>query len=224
MSATPLLERRALSSRRGFLHLVRSILLVVSTLTILANLVTTITTATGHSLITLGGGTGALPLRNLPLLGQADQHKGSHGTLADAALSLRLVSAAPSLVHAVTVLVATIFLLLVLRGIREATPFDRSVLRHWRRLSLTLLGGGALQGLTATAGWVYLGSRIGLFFGSGGVSDKDKYQFLGGDYTGIGLSGPTWPISILIAGIVALALTAAFRQGALLEQEAEGIV
>jgi hypothetical protein len=71
---------------------------------------------------------------------------------------------------------------------------------------------------------MYLGSRIGLLFGSGAVSDQDDYGFLGGGYTAIGLSSPIWTISILIAGIVALALTAAFRQGALLEQEVLGVL
>lgn len=217
-------ERRAFGTRPGVLRLVHPIVLVVSTLIILTDLATTITTVTGRFILTFGGGSSALPLSSLPLLQQADLQKGSHGTLADAALSLRLVGAAPSLIHAVIVLAATIFLLFVLRGIRAATPFDRSVLRNWRRLSLTLLGGGALQGLVATAGWIYLGSRIGLLFGSGGVSDQDEHHFLGGNYTAIGLSGPTWPMSILVAGIVALALAAAFRQGALLEEQAEGIV
>lgn len=139
---------------------------------------------------------------------------------------MRLLGAAPSLVHAVTVALAAWLLLRVLRGISGGTPFSPRVLGSWSRLSVVLLAGGALHALLETTAVVYLSSRIGLLFGVGRVTPEQSEAFLGGDYQGIGIDVPQWPVPVpvLVAGLVALALTTAFRAGARLERDVDGVV
>jgi hypothetical protein len=211
-------------SKPWLFRVVRVILLVVSIVTVFGDLSLAATTISGHVLIEFGGANGDLPLKDLPLLLQADLSPGGHGTLASADLSLRLVAALPSVIHAAAFLFATILLLRALASIRDGAAFRPSALRNWRTLSVVLLVGGIAQGLAATAGWLYLGSRIGLLFGTGLVSDHDRDRFLGGSYQAIGLNLPQWPTALLIGGVVALALAVAFRAGARFEREADGVV
>lgn len=215
---------RPLTERPRAARLVRGALLIVATATALGDIVQAITIATGRVLFALGGSDGRLPLSHLPQLLQADLREGASGTLADADPWLRLACAVPSLVHAVTVVLATVFLLRVLRGVAQAHPFDPAVLTSWRCLSFALLAGGSLQALADTAATAYLVSGIGMFFGMGRVSTEQQERFLGGDYWGIGTNVPQWPIPVLIAGLIALALTAAFRAGAKLEKDVDGVV
>jgi hypothetical protein len=97
-------------------------------------------------------------------------------------------------------------------------------LSGWRTLSLALLLGGIIQGLADTIAGVYLASRIGLLFGAGHVTSEQADSFLGGDYQVIGTNIPQWPVVVIVAGLVALALTAAFRAGTRLEREVDGVV
>ncbi|WP_129590400.1 hypothetical protein [Cryobacterium aureum] len=204
--------------------MVRAILLIVASFTVLSDLTQAITIVTGRALMAFGGADGRLPLAHLPQLLKADLRDGASGTLADADLSLRLLSALPTLVHGATIVLATVFLLRVLRGIAQARPFDPFVLTNWRRLSFALLIGGVSQALTDTVANVYLTSRIGLLFGTGAVSTEQQEQFLGGDYQAINTNYPQWPVSVIVAGLVALALTAAFQAGAKLEKDVDGVV
>jgi len=93
---------------------------------------------------------------------QADLREGATGTLADAALSLRILCATPFLVQAIAITLATVALLRILKGVAWARPFSTDVLKNWRLLTLALLGGGVLQGVMDTVANVYLASSIGL--------------------------------------------------------------
>lgn len=198
---------------------------VVAVFSILGNVITMINLTTGRTLFALGGADGRLPLSTLPQLLQAELGEGAHGTLADAALSLRVISALPSLLNAVTIAVAAILLVGILRKISFGQPFSVWVLKRWRSLTVVLLAGGVLQGLADTAAVVYLSTNIGLLFGAGNPSIMEARDgFLGGYYSGIGVDLPHWPIPLLLGGIIALALSIAFRAGARLEEEADGVV
>lgn len=218
------IDSRPLRERPKAFRVVRAILLIVASFTVLSNITQAITIATGRTLVAFGGADGRLPLAHLPQLLKADLYDGASGTLADADLSLRLLCALPALIHAATIVLATVFLLRVLRGIAQARPFDPFVVTNWRRLSLALLIGGVSQALADTVASVYVASRIGLLFGAGLVSTEQQERFLGGDYQGININSPQWPVSIIIAGLVALALTAAFQAGAKLEKDVDGVV
>ena len=206
------------------LRLVRAVLLIVATLTVVSDATRVITITTGRVLFAMGGADGRLPLSHLPQLLQADLSEGASGTLADADLSLRLLSALPAVLHAVTIVLATVFLLRALRGVALARPFDAFVLTSWRRLSIALLAGGIAQGLADTAATTYLNTRIGLLFGAGQVTPDERDAFLGGDYQSIGTNLPQWPVAVVVAGLVAAALTVAFRAGARLEEDVDGVV
>jgi hypothetical protein len=56
------------------------------------------------------------------------------------------------------------------------------------------------------------------------VTPEQQDAFLGGDYQSIGTNLPQWPVSVIVAGLVAAALTAAFRAGARLEDDVDGVV
>lgn len=224
MANVDVIESRPVRERPRMLRIVRAVLLIVASFSVLSDLTQTITIATGRALFAFGGSDGRLPLGHLPQLLQAELREGQSGTLADADLSLRLLCALPSALHAATVALATVFLLRALRGIAQGQPFAPYVLLNWRHLSIALLIGGVAQGLADTVASVYLASRIGLLFGSGIVTREQAVTFLGGDYQAIGTNVPQWPVPIIIAGLVALALTAAFRAGAKLEKDVDGVV
>lgn len=204
--------------------LITCVLVVVAALTVLGSLVTTVVTSTGRMLVTFGDADPRLPLSSLPQLLQADLREGASGTLADLDLGMRLLGAAPSLVHAVTVGLAAWSLVRVLRGVSAAAPFSPRVLKSWTYLTLVLLVGGVVEALADTAAVLYLSTRFGLLWSGDGLTPEEKIAFLGGDYMGIGIDVPTWPVPILVAGLVALALTTAFRAGARLERDVDGVV
>jgi hypothetical protein len=218
------IKSRPLRERPKVFRVVRAIVLIVASFTVLSSITQAITIVTGRALVAFGGADGRLPLASLPQLSKADLHDGASGTLADADLSLRLLCAVPAVIFAATIVLGTIFLLHVLRGVAQARPFEPFVLTNWRRLSFALLIGGASQALADTSASVYLTSRIGLLFGTGLVSPEQQERFLGGDYQGININSPQWPVSVIVAGLVALALTAAFQAGAKLEKDVDGVV
>jgi hypothetical protein len=190
---------------------------VVYVLTLLSDMVAVITISTGHVLFALGGSDGRLPLSQLPQLLQADLREGTRGTLADADLGLRILSAAPTLVHAVTITLVALLLLGIIRRVSLGEPFSAGVLNRWKWLTVALLAGGALQAVVETIAVAYLAAGASL-------NNPERVQFLGGDYSGIGINIPQWPVPILLGGVIALALGVAFRSGARLQDEVEGVV
>jgi hypothetical protein len=198
--------------------------LLVAFVTAINDLTDAISTISGRALLSFGGGDARLPLDRLPQLLQADLREGAHGTLADLDLGMRILGAAPSFIHAITVVAAALLLVGILNRISLGHPFSAAVLRRWRWLPIVLLAGGALQAVIDTVATVYLGSHLGLLFGTGVVSPEERATFLGGDYVSVGTNTPQWPIPILLAGVIALALAIAFRSGSQLAEEADGVV
>ncbi|WP_293695463.1 hypothetical protein [uncultured Agrococcus sp.] len=211
--------------KRARYRVINSIVVGVASLAALFTLLQVATTVTGRALLTFGGADGRLPLVQLPQLMQADHAEGGSGTLADLDLSMRVLGASPMFVQAVVFVVATIGLVRIVSGISRAQPFSDGVQSNWKLLTTALLGGGLLQAALETAAWMYFSSRIGLLFGAGlGITREEQEAFLGGDYSAIAVALPNWPLTIIVAGLVTLALTAAFRIGARLEREADGVV
>lgn len=211
-------------SRRGVWvgRVVTGSVLLVATLTALGAVGTAIMTVTGRYLFAIGATDPRRSLTELPQMFRADLREGATGTLADLDLGMRVLGAVPSAIHAATVVLAAWLLLRVLRGVSGGTPFSGQVLNSWSRLSVVLLAGGVLQAVVDTAAVVYLSRRVGLLYGT--ATFDESRAFLGGDYEGINIGVPDWPIPILVAGLVALALTTAFRAGARLERDVDGVV
>jgi hypothetical protein len=190
---------------------------VIAVLVALDDLVHVITVSTGRVLIALGGAEGRLPLSALPQLLQADLREGTTGYLTDAPWGLRLLAASPAAIHAVTVLWAALVLTGILRYIAGAKPFEAPAISGWRHLAFILVIGGALQGLADTFAVFEIAhlSTESMFTGK---------HLLGADYSGIGVNIPQWPILLIVLGIVAGSIAAAFRAGARLQEEALGVV
>ncbi|MFT2752391.1 hypothetical protein [Clavibacter sp. Sh2088] len=229
MASTGIIESRPVRERPWVLRITRFVLLLVMTWTVLADASRTLTTITGRYLVLVGEGDPRLPLADLPQLADAEPAAGATGALADADLLLRILGALPSLVHGVTAVLAIAWLLRALRGIAQGEPFHAFVVANWRRLAITLLVGGAAQGIADLASHAYLSAGLGFgaLFGAVGTFSAGEPQnsaFLGGDYASISSRAVTWPVDLLLAGLVALALTAAFRAGARLAEDADGVV
>lgn len=150
-------------------------------------------------------------------MGQAELREGSTGTLADADLGLRLISAAPSLIDAITVVLAAFFLIVILDRVATGHSFETPVLRLWKHLSLTLLVGGVSQSAASIAASLYL--TMNAF-----AVSPNQSMFLGGDYQVLSFDGYDLPITLLLGGLISLALTLAFRAGSRLESEVDGVV
>lgn len=176
-----------------------------------------ITITTGRTVFAFGGADGRLPLSYLPQLLQADLREGETGYLTDAPLWLRLLCASPAVLHAITIALAAVVIIQIVRRIASAQPFAKSVLRNWTRLSLVLIVGGIVQGIVDTIA----GSTI---FGLSASGMAGGDHPLGADYSAIGTNFPQWPFFMILLGIVAAAIATAFRSGARLEEEAVGVV
>jgi hypothetical protein len=204
--------------KRGRLARASAVLIgVFAVLAALNDLVQVVTVSTGRVLIALGGAEGRLPLSALPQLLQADLREGTTGYLTDAPWGLRLLAASPAAIHALTLLWAALVLIRILRYIAGAKPFEVPAISGWRRLSLILVIGGVSQGLADTFAVFEVAhlSRESIFTGK---------HLLGADYSGIGVNIPQWPILLIVLGIVAGSIAAAFRAGARLQEEALGVV
>lgn len=208
--------------------MVRGVVIIVAAFAVLGSFTAGLTTILGRTLFAFGGADPRLPLERLPILLQADLREGATGTLADADPLLRVLSGVPLLIEAVTVVLAARLLLVVLGRVSRRDPFGAAALLGWRRLTGTLLIGGVLAGLISTAAFTYLNVALGSWpFGIGAgldFSSEERNDFLGGDYQGIGIDFPQWPVSLIVAGLVALALTTAFRTGARLERDVDGVI
>ena len=230
MASTGIIESRPVRERPQAMRVTRFALLLVMTWTVLADASRAITTVTGRYLFAGGGADPGLPVSELPQVRDAVLREGASGSLADADLLLRILGAVPSVVHGVTVVLAIAWLLRALRGIAQGEPFHAFVVANWRRLAITLLVGGVAQGVAGVVASTYLAAGLGFGFGGGGavgtfgVGDPGREGFLGGDYATIGSDPVAWPVDLLLAGLVALALTAAFRAGARLVEDVDGVV
>ncbi|WP_375405428.1 hypothetical protein [uncultured Amnibacterium sp.] len=173
----------------------------------------------GRTLFTFSGADGRLPLTTAPQFLQAELRSGSRGTLADASIGLRTALALPTIIEIVVIVLAAVVLFGIVRRIAIAAAFAQPVLRRWRLLAIILTGGGVLQGLTDTVVGRFIWANV-----TGDASDQAKAAFLGGDYSGIGLALPNWPVPLILVGVVAGSLAIAFRSGADLERQTVGVI
>ena len=199
-------------------RLAQSAISVVAIWTALSGVVTAITISTGRTLFATGGADGRLPLTALPSVNQAELREGSTGTLAEADLGLRLISAAPSVINAITVILAAFFLIVILDRVATGHSFETPVLRLWKYLSVTLLVGGVVQSVLGITANLYLTINV---YGTG---IDGQAAFLGGDYDALSFNVFDLPITLLLGGLISLALTLAFRAGSRLESEVDGVV
>jgi hypothetical protein len=154
-------------------------------------------------------------LTALPQILQADLCVGATGDLTTASIWLRLLSATPTLVNLVTVLLAGAVIVRIIGGIRAGLSFEPAMLRWWGRLSGTLIVGGLAQALASVGSLLFLSSTASL-----GVENSA----FGGAYCSISWSFPDIPWVLIMLGVIALALAMAFVRGAELQEEAEGVV
>ncbi|MBF4617632.1 hypothetical protein ITJ44_06035 [Clavibacter sp. VKM Ac-2873] len=225
MASTGIIESRPVRERPRVLRVTRFVLLLVMTATVIADSGRVIGTLTGRTIALSGSAPSDHPLTFLPQITRAVPADGGTGSLGDADLLLRILATAPPLIHAVTVVLAVAWLLRAIRGVAQGQPFHGFVIVNWRRLSVTLLAGGLAQGCMDTVAYAYLTSHLGFIARSGTGTGADPTQsFLGSRYDEITTQLPTWPVDLLLAGLVALSLTAAFRAGARLTEDADGVV
>jgi hypothetical protein len=156
------------------------------------------------------------PLADLPQLLQADVREGSSMMLDDVPTLLRVLSAAPALIAAVTAVVAALLVARVIRAIASGQPFAARSIRALAGASAVLVVGGLAQGIVDTAATAALTSWITSATEAGGPFEH-AVEALGVDL-------PHWPVMIIVVGLVTSALTVAFRQGALLQAETDGLV
>lgn len=207
-----------------FSRLVRAILITVAAFWAISHLSQGFTLITGRFLWTDGNVEPGLPLEHLPILTTAELRPGTSATMEDADLLLRWANAMPLFLEAATVVIAAWLLLRVLRRVTQREAFSTNTINYWKALALTLMVGGVLIGLINTFATLYTSTHVGLW-PSTGQRDRDaQADFLGGDYVGINIDFPYWPISLIVAGLVALALTTAFRAGAQLERDVDGVI
>ena len=175
------------------------------------------TIVTGRVLFALNGADARLPLSSLPQINQAELREGATGYLVDAPFWLRALCATPAMLYMLIALLAAVLITRALRGISAGRPFSPSVRHSMTKLSLLLILGGILYGaLDTIAGLTIYDVAASFTYGT---------QFpLGGDYMVTSTNLPRWPFFMITTGVVGLALSAAFRAGARLEEEADGLV
>lgn len=174
-------------------------------------------TVTGRFLWTGGGADPRQPIEFLPQLLQADVREGFSFYLEDLPVWLRAAAAGPALIYAITVTLAAVLVARMLRTIASGDAFGPGVRRPLGGLSLTLLGGGVLHGLADTAAWWLLLRNLPRLSEERGEGYSSALQ-------GIGYDLPDWPVMLIVLGLIAAALTIAFRQGARLREEMAGVI
>jgi hypothetical protein len=175
-------------------------------------------TVTGRYLWAGNGADPRKPLADLPQLIQAEIREGHSRFLEDIPVWLRVLCAMPSVAYAATLILGAVLVARILRTIARGDAFAVQVRRTLVALSLTLVGGGLVAGLLDTAA---LGTVIGL---SSGATLDDGSPFDPMVVSVLGTDLPHWPIMLIVLGVVASALTLAFREGARLREELVGVV
>ncbi|WP_147104923.1 DUF2975 domain-containing protein [Nesterenkonia populi] len=218
-------EIRTTGARRMGAWVIRAAIVLAALFGIAGNISRGVALSLGRPPINLGTEPlPGLPLDRLPILLQAELREGATGTVEDSDLVLRLLNIVPLFLEALTVVVAAWLLLRVLSRVAAREAFSTQVVSRWRALTGVLLAGGLLTGLINSAAFLYLNWNLGLLGMDRGLDPEERDAFLGGDYMAVGIDVPHWPIPVIIAGLVALALTAAFRAGAQLERDVDGVI
>lgn len=156
------------------------------------------------------------PLTVLPQVLQAELAPGAAGDVTNVTLGFRLLCAAPYVLNVLIVVWAGVVFDRIIDDVGRGQPFSSAVQRAWQKLSGVLVWGGLAQtALSAVAvGIIYTNVQDG----------TNGRNLLGAEYSGLGLNGPDVPWMLIVLGIIAGALSIAFREGARLEDEVAGVV
>lgn len=209
------------STRTGMTtpRLITWALIGVAALMVVADLIQATALATGRVLVSAGGANPRLSLDGIPHLFTSEARAGTVEALSDTALSSRALLTVPSLLHAAVVVATTVLVLQIVRAVAANEPFSAPTLRRWRRLALVLLIGGTAQVIADSVANTHLITTIESYYGGDRSTPAEQAMMLGGDFAPVGAN-----ILVIAAGLVALALTAAFRSGARLAKDVDGLV
>lgn len=185
--------------------------------TILTNLIQLTVTTTGRFIFFFWEPDTRMPITALPQVLRADLAAGTDGYLSDAPGWLRALCATPTAANTLTVLLAAILVAGIIRKIAHGQPFNQKVIRNWKLLSFVLIIGGTLEGVLDTVAGQSL-------MGINGHADEDGAFELGAQYLILIINSPQWPILLMLLGVFSAALAIAFRSGARLESEVDGVV
>lgn len=199
-------------------RLIRVVIATVATVAVVNGMVGGWTALTGRTLFVNEDADGGLPLSWLPIVEASTLAQGATGDLRDADLWLRIGAGFPLILEALTIATATALLLRTLRSVARSEPFSPAAVSGLRRLAIVLLSGSAAVGLLSTAATIYL------TINAGPVTGSDRTAFLGANYSGLTIGLPHWPVPLIIGGLVAAALLAAFRSGAQLMNDVDGVI
>ena len=199
-------------------RLTHGVIAVVAAIAVVDSLARGAMAIAGRTLFVGEGARGGLPLTWLPMIDAAQLAPGATGDLRDADLLLRIGAGSPPIIEAVTVAIAAAILIGILRSVARATPFSSTVVTGLRRLAIVLLSGGIVAGVLSTI------ANIHLIINAGPVSGSDRTAFLGANYSDLTIGLPQWPTPLTIGGLIAVALLAAFRSGAQLMDDVDGVI
>ncbi|PWJ47465.1 Protein of unknown function [Quadrisphaera granulorum] len=172
------------------------------------------TALTGRAILSDGGLASYLTLDLLPQLQQADPRGDATIRIIDLQLWVRLLAYTPNVITGLVMVFSALTTTKILIAIAAARPFEPSTARRVHRLGLLMAGGGALAGLTDTvASFTFSITQAG-DYDSGWHTAYEGLSFTAGD----------WPWTLIITGTVVTAAAAAFREGARLQHEADGVV
>ncbi|MBI9113778.1 hypothetical protein [Sanguibacter suaedae] len=211
---TPVTHRRG---ARVLLALMTGAVLVAGGLALAYGLVRMWTLGiTGRYLVVFGEGDPRLTLDALPQLLQLTSRDGDTLPLEHLPAGLRVLAASPELTSGIVAFVAALLVVVLVRAIARGDAFGRRPRRALAGLGAVLLGGGVLQGLLDTAAVAAVVSAT-----RSGALRTPEFERV---YMGTGIDVPHWPVQTIIVGAVALVLLLAFRAGADLQEETQGVV
>lgn len=200
-------DPRSAATRRA-----TSFVVVVAALAAAFGLITAVGIVRGR-MIGIGMPDPPLPMSYLPQILAADPGEGNTMTVVDLPALVRVLCALPGLVHAVTLVVAALLLTQVLREIARGRTFGPIGRLALARLSLVLVLGSVLCFLLdALAVWRL---HVAMY----PITDQPPTR-----WDTFGISLPTIPLLLIMLGVVAAALLHAFKDGAALERDAEGVI
>jgi len=150
-----------------------------------------------------------LTLDALPQLHQALPVDAAAIRIVDLPLWARALAYTPGVISGVTMVLVALTTQRVLIAIAAAHPFERTTARRVRTVGLLLAVGGTLTGLTDTIA-MYTFMRV--------LGDEWSEVYSTLYYTA------DWPWALIITGVVVVAASAAFTEGARLQRESDGVV
>lgn len=195
-----------------------TLVLIVAAIAVLIDGVQVFVMTTAYPFFTSTGLDGTIPVTHLPQIAEAHLREGATpGSLADVPVWLRVLCATPTVIHGLTIAVAAGLITRIMNRIARRQPFEPSVLHGWRWLAAVIIGGGLLQGVLNTVSWWVL-------FRASTDARMNGELLLGADYELLIGAFPHWPVFFILTGVIAAAIGAAFKAGATLEREVEGVV